>query len=179
MAPRTRSSISAPSPCHSGEGRSLELEVRIEPFDMGGQRYALDGGTVPATLDVSHMTTRLRAAAALRGAAARTVHALPGRRGRAPIDVDAREVDQPGGGEDLTSPYVDGTSSTSPPGRATRCVLALPPQIVCSEDCLGLCAVCGENLNEAGPDHAHEARPTRAGRSSASCGSTRRLSRAA
>ena len=37
--------------------------------------------------------------------------------------------------------------------------LALPTQIVCREDCLGLCPVCGENLNEAGPDHAHEREP--------------------
>jgi uncharacterized protein len=38
-------------------------------------------------------------------------------------------------------------------------VLELPTQIVCSEDCKGLCAICGENLNHAAPDHAHEAAP--------------------
>jgi uncharacterized protein len=37
--------------------------------------------------------------------------------------------------------------------------LAFPAQIVCRDDCLGLCPVCGENLNEAGPDHAHEQAP--------------------
>ena len=36
--------------------------------------------------------------------------------------------------------------------------LALPAQIVCREDCLGLCADCGANLN-ADPGHAHEAAP--------------------
>jgi hypothetical protein len=36
--------------------------------------------------------------------------------------------------------------------------LALPTQIVCREDCAGLCAVCGENLNRS-PDHAHEREP--------------------
>ena len=36
--------------------------------------------------------------------------------------------------------------------------LALPVQIVCSEDCLGLCAVCGQNLNED-PEHEHEREP--------------------
>jgi DUF177 domain-containing protein len=30
---------------------------------------------------------------------------------------------------------------------------------VCREDCLGLCPVCGENLNEAEPGHSHEAAP--------------------
>ncbi len=37
--------------------------------------------------------------------------------------------------------------------------LALPTQIVCSADCLGLCPVCGENLNTADPEHAHEPEP--------------------
>ena len=38
-------------------------------------------------------------------------------------------------------------------------VLELPGHIVCREDCLGLCPVCGENLNEAGPGHEHPAEP--------------------
>ncbi len=33
--------------------------------------------------------------------------------------------------------------------------LALPAQIVCRQECLGLCAVCGTDLNAAGPDHGH------------------------
>ena len=32
----------------------------------------------------------------------------------------------------------------------------MPAQIVCREDCLGLCSVCGANLNEADPEeHQH------------------------
>jgi len=34
--------------------------------------------------------------------------------------------------------------------------IALPAQVVCREDCAGLCPECGANLNEAGPDHRHE-----------------------
>jgi uncharacterized protein len=37
--------------------------------------------------------------------------------------------------------------------------LALPTQIVCSEECRGLCPVCGENLNNAPPDHGHASEP--------------------
>ena len=37
--------------------------------------------------------------------------------------------------------------------------LALATQIVCRDECLGLCAVCGENLNAAGSDHGHEPAP--------------------
>ena len=34
-------------------------------------------------------------------------------------------------------------------------VLALPAQPLCREDCEGLCAVCGESLNDA-PEGAHD-----------------------
>jgi uncharacterized protein len=73
--------------------------------------------------------------------------------------VDAREVDQPGGGEELESPYVSGEELDLHAWARDALVLALPVQIVCREDCLGLCPVCGENLNEAGPEHAHERTP--------------------
>jgi uncharacterized protein len=80
--------------------------------------------------------------------------------GAAPgIDVDAREIDQPGGGEDLTSPYVDGDQLDLQAWARDSLALALPAQIVCSEDCLGLCPECGENLNTAAPGHAHERAP--------------------
>ena len=35
---------------------------------------------------------------------------------------------------------------------------ARPAQLLCREDCAGLCPVCGQNLNEA-PGHAHERDP--------------------
>jgi uncharacterized protein len=37
--------------------------------------------------------------------------------------------------------------------------LATPDQVLCRFDCAGLCPVCGTNLNEAGPEHAHERAP--------------------
>jgi uncharacterized protein len=144
---------------HSGEGRSLDLEVPIEPFELAGQRYTAQGGAVEAKLDVSHMTTgfalRLRYAARLDGPCMRCLEDA----GRAPTEVDAREVDQPGGGDDLTSPYLDGALLDVAAWARDALMLALPAAIVCSEDCKGLCGVCGENLNEAGPDHVHEAAP--------------------
>ena len=33
---------------------------------------------------------------------------------------------------------------------------ALPAQLLCREDCRGLCPVCGADLNEAGEAHVHE-----------------------
>jgi uncharacterized protein len=144
---------------HSGEGRSLELEVPIEPFALAGQSYQAAGGSVPVKLDVSHMTTgyalRVRYAVRLEGPCMRCLEDA----GRAPTEVDAREIDHPGGGEDMSSPYLDGTALDIAAWARDALLLALPAAIVCSEDCRGLCAICGENLNTAGDDHVHEAAP--------------------
>ena len=144
---------------HSGEGRSLELTVPIEPFELAGQRYSAADGSAPVKLDVSHMTTgyalRLRYSVRLEGPCMRCLEDA----GQAPTEVDAREVDQPGGGDELTSPYLDRTKLDVAAWARDALVLALPAAIVCSEDCRGLCAVCGENLNTAGDEHSHEAAP--------------------
>jgi uncharacterized protein len=75
------------------------------------------------------------------------------------FDIDAREVDQPGGGDELDSPYVDSDAVLDLRGWARDALaLAIPAQIVCREDCAGLCPTCGASLNDD-PDHAHEREP--------------------
>ena len=142
----------------SGEGRRLDLEVPVDGFAFAGQDYTVPGGSVEATLDVSHTTTghslRLRFRATLSGPCMRCLEEA----GHA-VEVDAREIDQPGGGDDLRSPYLEEGQLDVKAWARDALALALPTQIVCREECLGLCAVCGENLNEAAPGHAHEAEP--------------------
>jgi uncharacterized protein len=142
----------------SGEGRRLDLEVAVDDFDFAGQRYAVPGGAVSATLDVSHTTTgyslRLRFDTALEGPCMRCLEEA-----EPEVGVDAREVDQPGGGEQLDSPYLEEEQLDLRAWARDALALALPAQIVCREDCLGLCSVCGENLNRAGAEHAHEREP--------------------
>ena len=142
----------------SGEARRLQLDVPVAGFDFGGQRYRARGETVSVLLDVSHTTTgyslRLRFDAALEGPCMRCLDPA-----EQAVAVDAREVDQPGGGEELSSPYVEGEDLDLAAWVRDALALALPTQIACSDDCLGLCPVCGENLNEAGPAHAHESTP--------------------
>jgi uncharacterized protein len=142
----------------SGEGRSLDLEVPVDAFDFGGQRYEVEGGSVDARLDVSHTVRgyafRLRFGAELDGPCVRCLEAA----GHA-VEVDAREIDQAGGGEELSSPYFDESAELDTRAWARDALaLALPTRIVCREDCAGLCSVCGENLNRS-PDHAHEREP--------------------
>jgi uncharacterized protein len=143
----------------SGQGRSLELHVRVEPFDLGGSPYPVEPALVPVRLDVSRTTgsgyaLRLRFAAALTGACMRCLAPADPR-----FEVDAREVHQPGGGEELVSPYVDAADDLDLARWARDALaLALPAQIVCSSDCRGLCPRCGADLNED-PGHAHEPEP--------------------
>jgi uncharacterized protein len=142
----------------SGEGRRLGLEVPVDGFDFAGQRYTVPGRGVSATLDVSHTTTgyslRLRFETALEGPCMRCLEEAGQE-----IAVDAREIDQPGGGEELESPYLEEEQLDLRAWARDALALALPTQIVCREECLGLCSVCGENLNRAGPEHGHEREP--------------------
>jgi uncharacterized protein len=140
----------------AGEGRRLELSVGIEPFSLGGETYAVEPGVVPAMLDISRTThggysLRLRFTAKVSGPCMRCLGpAEPS------FEIDAREVWQPGEGEELTSPYVSREVLDLESWARDALALALPAVVVCRDDCAGLCSVCGANLNEAGPDHAHE-----------------------
>jgi uncharacterized protein len=142
-----------------GEGRRLDLPVRIEALDLGGERYGADPDSADAHLDVSRMTgggyaLRLRFAATLAGPCMRCL-----KDARRQVQVDAREISVPGGGEELSSPYVEGDTLDLSAWARDAFALALPAQILCREDCAGLCPVCAADLNEAGPEHAHEREP--------------------
>ena len=158
MAARTDSFDLGRLSLSSGEGRRLTLGVRLGTFDYGGTKYAVEPEQVDATLDVSRMThggyaLRLRFAAGLSGPCMRCLEdAAP------TFEVDAREVDQAGGGDELNSPYVDGEELDVAAWARDAYALALPAQLLCREDCAGLCAECGANLNED-PGHAHERAP--------------------
>ncbi|HVR06046.1 MAG TPA: DUF177 domain-containing protein [Solirubrobacteraceae bacterium] len=142
-----------------GEGRRLVLEVGIDPLVLGGERYAADPQRVPVQLEVSRMVgrgyaLRLRFDAALTGPCMRCLeHAAPR------IEVDAREVNRPGGGEELASPYVKDDTLDVHAWARDALALSAPVQVLCRSDCAGLCPVCAVNLNDAGPEHQHESAP--------------------
>ena len=56
MSPRTETFDVARLRLSSGEARRLELDVPVDGFDFGGQRYAVQGGQVGAILDVALTT---------------------------------------------------------------------------------------------------------------------------
>jgi uncharacterized protein len=158
MGPRTELFDLGQLRLSSGEGRRLDLSVPVDDFGFGGQRYAIPDGEVAAQLDVDHtikgFALRLRFSTVLDGPCMRCLE--PAER---KLDVDAREFDQPGGGDELISPYLDEQELDVAAWARDALALGLPSQILCREDCLGLCGVCGENLNLAEPGHAHERPP--------------------
>jgi uncharacterized protein len=140
-----------------GEGRRIALSVRIEPLVLGGESYAMEPEDVPVQLEVSRMAgsgyaLRLRFKAALMGQCMRCLKAASPE-----VEVEAREVEVPGGGEELESPYVDGEKLDLAAWARDAFVLAAPVKVLCKEDCAGLCPICAVDLNEAEPGHHHEA----------------------
>src|SRR3954452_18510149 len=148
--PRTDLFDLAPLRLRAGEGRRLELSVPLEPFELGAEHYDVAPSPVPVVLDVSRMTgggtaLRLRLTAELRGACMRCLEdATPA------FEVDGREVDQAGEGQELGSAYVQGDVVDVGAWARDALALTLPQQVLCTPECAGLCAVCGENLNTAG-----------------------------
>jgi uncharacterized protein len=140
----------------AGEGRRLSLDVRITPLVLAGERYCAEPALVPVQLELSRLlgggyALRLRFGAALSGPCMRCL------KDAAPtVEVEAREVDRPGEGEELESPYVRGETLDLATWARDAFALAAPIQVLCRDDCAGLCPVCAADLNEAGPEHRHE-----------------------
>jgi len=143
----------------AGEGRHLDLNVAISPFTLGGDRYVVEPELVPASLDLSRTTgngyaLRLRFDASRSGPCMRCLEPAAPR-----FHVDAREVSQPGQGEEMESPYVEQEILDIAAWARDALALTLPEKLLCRVDCAGLCAVCGADLNDAGPEHRHEREP--------------------
>ncbi len=139
----------------SGEARALDLDVAIEELAFGGQTYSA-GGSAAVRLDVSRTMAgyalRLRFEAVLAGPCMRCLEVAGDT-----VEVDAREIDQPGDAEELQSPYVEDSTLELRAWARDALALALPTQIFCREECRGLCPRCGADLNAGSCECAPEA----------------------
>jgi DUF177 domain-containing protein len=139
-----------------GEARRLSAEATIAPLTLGSEIYAAAPATVTADIDVSRMlgggyALHMRFGAAITGACMRCLaEAAPA------VEVDAREVDRPGGGEELESPYVTDERLDLATWARDAFVLSIPAQVLCSEECRGLCPICAANLNAEPEGHHHD-----------------------
>jgi uncharacterized protein len=138
----------------TGEQFRESRDVELEPLLLGGQEYVPDA-KVPAELTITKANTGMLFELAFR------VH-VHGPCFRCLCDtslelsVQGREYQatNPGGDEELRSPYVDGNILELSRWAQDALVLALPDKILHSPDCAGLCAVCGLDLNVE--PHTHD-----------------------
>jgi uncharacterized protein len=137
-----------------GEVRREALDVELEPFVLGGQRYEAAPSTIPVDLELSQASGAtvidMRLSVRLSGACMRCLdHAEVSR------EVSAREFhdfDAPPGDE-LRSDYVVDDQVQVSTWARDAVALELPDQILCREECAGLCPVCGKDLNVEPHEH--------------------------
>jgi uncharacterized protein len=139
----------------SGEQYRTREAITLEPFELGGQSYAPDPATVDADVVVTRATTgtvfELAFSTRLHGPCFRCLEdASLG------VDVRAREYEatNPEGAEELTTPYLHEDRLDLDEWARDTVADLLPEQILCRDDCAGLCPECGKNLNDE--PHEHE-----------------------
>jgi len=138
-----------------GEVRKETLDVALEPFVLGGQRYEAAPATVPVELEISQASGAaifgLRVDAHLAGPCMRCL-------GFAEVErrVSAREFHDPDApaSDELRSEYVVNDQLQLGAWARDAVALELPEQILCRVDCAGLCPVCGKDLNVEPHEHA-------------------------
>jgi uncharacterized protein len=141
---------------HSGEQFADELEVALEPLELGGQRYLPVPANVLAALAISRASTgtvfELRFDARLHGPCYRCLADAV-----LDIPISAREYEATiPATDELRTPYlVDDKLDLSAWAR-DAVALALPDQILCRANCAGLCPVCGKDLNAEPHTHDEE-----------------------
>jgi uncharacterized protein len=142
----------------SGEQFVDTKDVQLEPLELGGQRYLPVPATVPAELSITRASTgtlfELHFDARLHGPCYRCLEDAV-----LDIPIQAREYEATAPESDeMRTPYVEDDKLDLSAWARDAVALALPDQILCREDCAGLCPVCGKNLS-AEP-HEHEERAT-------------------
>jgi len=132
------------------------LPVEVAPFVFGGLEYEVAGGDVDLLLAAARVGDNLTLTAELEADVAGPCQRCLG---DADVVVTARGVEYVRHGDSESGEEEDGyvVSSVVDVERWVRDLIAeaLPLKMLCRDDCLGLCAVCGVDLN-ADPGHRHE-----------------------
>ena len=140
----------------SGEQHRGRHEIALDPLTFGGQRYIPVPEKPEAELTISRASTgtlfELRFATRLHGPCQRCL-------GDAVIErtISAREYQATNADDDdLRTPYVVDDRLDLSAWARDALALALPNQILCREDCAGLCPGCGADLNVEPHEHEEE-----------------------
>lgn len=138
-----------------GEQHRDEIELELEPFELGGQRYLPVPEKVPAELVVSRASTgtvfELAFRIRLHGPCYRCLEDAVL---ELPIEGREYQATNPGEAEELRTQYVTDDRLDLAAWARDASALELPDKILCRPECAGLCPVCGRNLNDE--PHTHE-----------------------
>ncbi len=134
------------------------LPVEVAPFTFGGLDYSVPSGVVDVELQAARVGDRLTLHALFEtevdGACQRCL-------GDARVAVEGRGLEYVAHGEsevgedDGEEAYVRGYGLEVERWVRDLIADALPAQLLCREDCAGLCPICGADLN-ADPAHSHD-----------------------
>jgi uncharacterized protein len=137
-----------------GEVRREQVDVELEPFVLGGQRYEPSPAAIPVDLQITQASGAtvfdLRFHAHLAGPCMRCLAYS-----EVEADVAARELHDPDApaGDALRSDYVVEDRLDVDAWARDAVALELPEQILCRPDCAGLCPACGKDLNVEPHEH--------------------------
>ena len=142
-----------------GEDHRDEIELELEPFELGRERYLPVPEKVLAEFVVSKASTgtvfELGFTTRLHGPCFRCLEDAVL---ELPIDAREYQATNPGDAEELRSQYLEDDRLDLVAWARDAVALALPDKILCRSECAGLCPVCGKNLNDE--PHAHDETPT-------------------
>ncbi len=145
-----------------GEEHRDEIELELEPFELGGERYLPVPDKVPAELKITKATTGtvfdLRFTTRLHGPCYRC---LDDATLNVPIVAREYQATNPEGSDELRTPYLVGDELDLAAWGRDAVVLALPDKILCRPECAGLCPVCGKDLNNEPHTHDEESGDSR------------------
>jgi len=133
----------------SGEQFREVREVELAPLELGGQNYAPVPERPEATLLITRLSSgrlfELWFSVRLVGPCMRCLADAA-----VPLELALREYEATStdGSEELATPYLEDDRLDLSAWARDAVALALPVQIVCREDCAGLCATCGADLNQ-------------------------------
>jgi uncharacterized protein len=134
------------------------LPVEVDPFVFSGECYAVPDDRVDLSLEASRVGRKL----VLQGSFSTRLHGACARCLRdVDLDLEASGAEYVADGESQgveegEEAYVRGYHLQADRWARDLLADALPAQLLCREDCRGLCPVCGADLNEAGKAHVHE-----------------------
>ena len=137
----------------SGEQFRDELEIELEPLELGGQSYLPVPQKMPAEVTITRASTgtvfELSYRVRLHGPCYRCLEDAV-----LELPILAREYQATAPESDeMRTPYLEDDKLDLSAWARDGLALALPDKILCKPDCAGLCPVCGKDLNAEPHEH--------------------------